>query len=302
MLKQLAHRMFTSGLNSLTASSGLLSAMLKRPDLIHGINQMQQIQLTLMYKSMVSEGQALPAFADIEFRSYSQNGEDGILLLIFSVIGVTNRKCVEICAGDGIECNSANLIINHGWHGFLFDGSPQNVRRGHKFYHSVKGTHLNPPIFVHAWITRDKINELIRDNGMTGEIDLLTVDLDGVDWHIWRAIDVVQPRVVIVEFNAGWRADEAVTVPYRDDFAMPFDDMGMTYYSGASLAAFVKLGREKGYRLVGVERRGFNAFFVSTGVGDEILPEVEAEACLIERDLENNPRLAKMRAMEWVEV
>lgn len=52
---------------------------------------------------------------DVEFKCFSQNGEDGILLYLFSLIGTVNRRAVEICAGDGIECNTANLIVNHGW-------------------------------------------------------------------------------------------------------------------------------------------------------------------------------------------
>jgi len=112
-----------------------------------------QILLSLKYKQLLQEGLSLPKFEDVEFRTFSQNGEDGILLYIFSLIGSTNKKAIEICAGDGITCNTANLIINHGWNGLLFDGKESNIRRGQEFYSSIKNTAKWPPTLVNAWIT-----------------------------------------------------------------------------------------------------------------------------------------------------
>src|SRR6202035_1427829 len=82
-------------------------------------NKATQILLSMQYKKMLALNLPMPTFEDVEFRAYSQFGEDGILLYLFSVLGTTNKKCVEICAGDGIECNTANLIVNHGWNAFL---------------------------------------------------------------------------------------------------------------------------------------------------------------------------------------
>ncbi len=83
-------------------------------------------QKTLMqqYRLLASKGNEwLPSMRDVGFRKYSQFEEDGILLYIFSLIPPINRTCVEICAGDGRQSNTANLIINHGWWGHLFDGT-----------------------------------------------------------------------------------------------------------------------------------------------------------------------------------
>src|SRR5260370_17108303 len=93
-----------------------------------------QILLKFAYQQQKAAGGALPGLDDVEFRAYSQNGEDGILWYIFSVIGTTNKKCVEICAGDGVQCNTANLIVNHGWNGLLLDGDEKNVTRDKPFY------------------------------------------------------------------------------------------------------------------------------------------------------------------------
>ena len=96
----------------------------------HELKDEAVAQKTLMhqYRLLASRGDAwLPSMNDVGFRKYSQFEEDGILLYLFSLIPPINRTCVEICAGDGRECNTANLIINHGWWGHLFDGNEQNV-------------------------------------------------------------------------------------------------------------------------------------------------------------------------------
>lgn len=244
----------------------------------HHIDQGTQILLRLKYQEMLRDSVPLPPFDSVEFRSYSQNGEDGILLFIFSLIATTNKKVVEISAGNGMECNAANLIINNGWRGLLFDGKEENIAFGQDFYNKHKDTWISPPTLVSAWITRDNINQLIVSHNFSGEIDLLSLDIDGNDYWVWKAIECIQPRVIVLEHNTLWGDGRAVTIPYRDDFVA--DLTAPVYYSGASLPAFVKLGREKGYRLVGVQRLGFNAFFVRAGIGEGIFPEVTAERCL----------------------
>lgn len=233
-----------------------------------------QLLLSLEYRRM----NGIRTLAEAEFRSFSQNGEDGILLYLFSVIGTTNRRCVEICAGDGIESNTANLIINHGWTGLLVDGNQANIERGRQVYAELRDTFTRPPEFVHAWVTRENVNDLVGSHGFTGEIDLLSLDIDGNDYWIWQALDSIRPRVVVLEYNGVWRADRSVTIPYDPAFQLDFSRQ--PYYCGASLAAFVKLGREKGYRLVGSTRAAFNAFFVRNDLGTDLLPEVAAATCL----------------------
>ena len=238
-----------------------------------------QLQLAQTWRSLRDQGLPLPGIRDVEFRACSQNSEDGILLYLFSLLGATSRTCIEICAGDGIECNSANLILNHGWTGLLVDGQEALVQRGRKFYASHPDTFSFPPKFAHAWVDRETVNDLISSHGFAGEVDLLSLDLDGVDYWIWDAIEVIRPRVVAAETQCIWGAERSVTVPYKRDFQSPLIQ-GFGVYSGASLPAFVSLAARKGYRLVGTQSLGFNAFFVRNDVGADLLPEVSAATCL----------------------
>lgn len=92
----------------------------------------------------------------------------------------------------------------------------------------------------------------------------MSIDIDGVDYWIWDAITVIKPRVVVLEYQDIIGPDKALTMPYSDDFDASNYPMtlGMPDFCGASLPAFVKLARKKGYRLVGCNRLYYNAFFI----------------------------------------
>lgn len=104
-----------------------------------------QIQLMLTYRRLVEENRPLPGVSEIGFKCHSQTDEDGILVFLFSIIGIAEKSCVEICAGDGIESNTANLILNHGWHGLLVDGDRAKVERGTSYFARSPHTYVYPP-------------------------------------------------------------------------------------------------------------------------------------------------------------
>lgn len=257
------------------------------------------------YRDLASQGKHL-GFDEVDFVNYSQTGEDGILLYIFSIIGTTNKYCAEFCAGDGLQCNSANLIINHGWHGLLCDGDSANVEKGVEFYKSHPNTFLIPPHFIQRWINAENINDILLESGFKGEIDLLSIDVDGVDYWLWNALEVSSPRVIVVEVNASWGSELARTVRYQPDFVAQYvwEEDKLAVYGGVSLAALVSLGKEKGYRLIGANRYGFNAFFMRDDVGCDSFPEVSAKSCLQHPVAEwNYERVRPMLdQFDWVEI
>lgn len=238
----------------------------------------EQKTLSCLYADIYSRNGTPISLRNTGFRVYSQHEEDGILLYLFSLIGTVNKRCVEICAGDGVECNTANLILNHRWLGLLCDGNAENIETARKFYSTHQDSRFWPPVILKRWITRSNINELISSNGFSGEIDLLSLDIDGVDYWIWKEIACISPRIVVLEFNHLWGPDASVTVPYRDDFVARFTSNGSDY-AGASLAAFVSLGKTKGYRLVGTNAIATNAFFLRDDIQCKWLPEVSSASC-----------------------
>lgn len=271
------------------------------------LQQQLQLLLRLQYRTLQQNKMKLPSLDEVQFRVFSQTTEDGLLHYVFSLIGTTNKKCIEICAGTGMESNTANLIVNHGWEGLLFDGKPRNVRTGIQFYKEIIRIPRPRPIFRRTWITRDNINDLIQKENFTGEIDLLSLDIDGNDYWVWEALSCVQPRVVILEYASAFGPNRSIAQRYREDYVWRPKQQRISC-CGASLGAFVKLGQKKGYRLVGCQNECFNAVFILNGIGEDIFPEISQELCFHHPTTQYNmQRLAKLEAEaplgeDWVDV
>jgi len=200
------------------------------------------------------------AVKNAEFKVFSKNGGDGILLYIFSKVGVTNRTFVEMGVEDGRECNTANLSLNFGWKGLLIDANKEWIENAKRFYKEKLGKMSGNIKTAARFVTAENINQLLEDNGFGGEIDLLSIDIDGNDYWVWKTIDVIRPRVVVAEYNASFGL-RPITVKYDPNFHCQEVFRKNPLYHGASLSALVKLGDAKGYVLVGCDSWGHDAFF-----------------------------------------
>lgn len=192
------------------------------------------------------------------FRLHSQNSEDGILLALFREIGTTSQRFVELGSGSS-GGNAAMFATEFGWTGLMVEGDPGKAAMAARRYPHVQA--------VCAWITPEDVNELLRQHGFTGEVDLLSIDVDGNDYWVWQALTACSSRVVMLEYNSMFGPDRAVTIPYDPKFNRR--DHRFCYF-GASLAGLTKLSAGKGYRLVAVDPTGVNAFFVRNDVAPEI--------------------------------
>jgi hypothetical protein len=261
-----------------------------------------QVQLALRYRQAVSSGGPLPSLRDVGFRVHSDVDEDGILLYVFSLLGDHPRTLVDIGSASVSASNTANLLQRHSWTGLLVDADESSVEDARRAY----AGHVMPPQLVCSFVTAENVNSILRENGAIGEIGLLCIDIDGMDYWIWRAIDVIAPLVVLIEFQDILGPERSVTVPYSPDFRVRDHPVNAhsNDYAGASLSAMVKLGREKGYRLVGVNRLGFNAFFVRNDLVPDLLPEVSAKECLVHpwNEYGQRERYPRVADLEWLEV
>jgi len=230
-------------------------------------------QIQLQYKNILNSNKPFPNISDVGFRIYSQVDEDGIIHFIFSIIGECNKQFVEIGTGNALECNCANLAINSGWGGLFIDCDKNAIEFGRIFYSLHPDTKSYPPKFLCTKVTKENINVLISNAGFGGEIDLLSIDIDGMDYWVLENITVVNPRVVIVEINPIFGLN-SITVPYNPEYVRQNND-----YYGASLPAFTKLLNNKGYRLIGTNRYGFNAFFLRNDIASGFFPSVSVESC-----------------------
>jgi hypothetical protein len=256
----------------------------------------QQMQKLLLTRYQADARQGIRTYQDIAeagFRCYSQFEEDGILLYILSVIGMKTRKVVEVCCGIGAECMAANLILNHGYQGFLFDGNRKNIRHAQSFFAAKQDCLLAPPTVRQAWITRENINQILRDAGASGEVDLLSLDLDGNDYYIWDAISEINPRLCVFETHNVIPANLSLTIPYTGDFYCWKKQGAERDFRSVSLLAMKKLSEAKGYRLIGAHRHGFNVFFLRNGIAQAEFPEVTIE------HVHDNPFTRQAQAERW---
>lgn len=198
-----------------------------------------------------------PALQANEFRVFSQWGEDGIIQRLISELHIARNVFIEFGVETYTESSTRFLLINNNWSGLVIDGSQENIdfiRNDPIFWkHNLKAEC--------SFITAENINDIISRNGMKGEIGLLSVDIDGNDYWVWKAIDVVDPVIVVAEYNARFGPTRRVTTPYDSAFVRSTAHHSHIYY-GASLAALCSLGAAKGYALVGCNTAGNNAFFV----------------------------------------
>jgi hypothetical protein len=207
-----------------------------------------------------------------EFRTYSQWGEDGILQHLFQHIAVSKKIFVEFGVENYTESNTRFLLTNYNWAGLVIDGSAKHIDY-------IKSDDLYWRFNLkaeHSFITRDNINDLIRRSGIEGPIGLLSIDIDGNDYWVWEAIDVIVPSVLVMEYNSRFGPERAVSVPYNASFVRTSAHPSNIYY-GASLAALCLLSKRKGYSFVGCNTAGNNAFFVRSELRPTSLPELTPE-------------------------
>ena len=221
--------------------------------------------------SFVIQGIRPQRLRDIEFSVFSQWGEDGIIQHLIRSVPIDREAFIEIGVEDYSECNTRFLLCNDNWEGLLIDAGRSHLEtitsEGLRWRYRVDG--------VSAWVTRENVNRIIAGAGMSGDIGLLSLDIDGNDYWVLDALSVVSPRIIVAEYNSVLGADQAITVPYRADFDRRAAHFSWLYY-GASLAALDFAAERKGYRLVGTNGAGSNAFWVREDVAGN-LPDLSPE-------------------------
>lgn len=217
-----------------------------------------------------------------EFKTYSQWGEDGIIQYLIHAVPITVPVFVEFGVHDYRESNTRYLLQHDNWTGLVMDAGLECIETISKdpvyYRHNLRA--------IHAFIDRENINTLLRENGVTGDIGLLSIDIDGNDYWVWDAIECITPRIVICEYDSLLGPDRKVTSPYDPAFDR-LKAHSSFLYGGASLAALDHLARRKGYTLVGSNSAGNNAFFVRNDVRG-VIPAVTPRQAYVQAQFRNS--------------
>lgn len=199
----------------------------------------------------------LKSIQDAEFSVFSQWGDDGIIQYLINTLDIDNKTFIEFGVENYTESNTRFLLINNNWKGLVMDGSPKNIdyikKDSISWKYDIEA--------VCAFVTKDNLNALIKNAGFQGEIGILHIDIDGNDYWFWECLDVVNPEIVIMEYNSGFGIKSAITVPYQSDFVFTQAHHSNLFY-GASLKALNMLAVRKGYAFVGSNSNGNNVYFV----------------------------------------
>ncbi len=169
---------------------------------------------------------------------YTQTGEDGILAKVLETLPETDQWCVEFGAWDGVHlCNSRNLILNKGYNAVMIEGSSAKAKELANTYKDYPGV---VPMNAFVGYTKDdNLDTLLAQTDIPINFDFLSIDVDGNDYHIWKAMSKYQPKVVCIEYNP--------TMATGVHFVQ---EPGPTIMHGSSPSAILELGKEKGYSLV----------------------------------------------------
>jgi hypothetical protein len=217
--------------------------------------------------------------ADAEFKVFSQFGDDGILQYLVHRLQIApqHRTFIEFGVENYEESNTRFLLMNDNWRGLVMDGAKTNVDH----------IHASPYFWKHdlsavaAFIDAGNINELISSAGLSGEIGILSIDIDGNDYWVWESIQVVDPIIVVAEYNGVFGDRHPVSIPYEPKFRRSEAHYSNLYW-GCSLAALNQLATKKGYVFVGCNSAGNNAYFIRQNRMLDILPRPSLEAGFVD--------------------
>lgn len=249
--------------------------MLRRVARILARYQALPARITRIQEALGRIEQRQTAMADIgasEFRVFSQWGEDGIIQFLVRNIAIERPVFVEFGVENYLESNTRFLLSNNQWSGLVIDGSAENIayiRRDPLYWAcNLKAEH--------SFITTDNIESLLAHNGIAGDIGLLSVDIDGNDYWVWKAIQSISPRIVVCEYNSHFGPRARVTTPYDPAFVRDRAHHSKIYY-GASISALCELAGTKGYAPVAGNTAGNNVFFVRTDLLGRVQPRSAGE-------------------------
>ncbi len=211
----------------------------------------------LLGQSLVVQHNYVESFEKSEFKVFSQFGDDGIIQFLTRKIQDIPKVFIEFGVENYRESNTRFLLKYDNWKGLIIDGSEENINfiKKEELYWQHDLTALA------SFVTAENINSLLETSGFTGEIGLLSIDVDGNDYWILNALTVIKPVIIIVEYNSLFGQHRPITIPYNSNFIRSKFHYSHLYF-GTSLSSLYDLSLQKGYSFLGCNKAGNNAYFV----------------------------------------
>ncbi len=205
------------------------------------------------------ENKKIKDIKTVEFKVFSQFGDDGIIqYLIHSLNLPPNlQNFIEFGVSDYWESNTRFLLVNNNWRGLILDCSKESI----DYIQNDKIYWMHDLTARCEFVDKDNVNKIFIREGFSGDIGLLSLDIDGNDYWVWEKINAVSPIILILEYNSVFGIDNAISIPYQRDFYRTKAHPSNLYW-GASLKALYELSKAKGYTFLGCNSAGNNSYFI----------------------------------------
>ncbi len=205
---------------------------------------------------------------DIEFKIFSQFGDDGIIQFLIDKLEIDYeyQNFIEFGVEDYSEANTKFLLLNNNWSGLILDSSNENIEniKKNNFFWKFELEAIK------SFITKENINSIIANSNINKKkIGILSIDIDGNDYWVWKEINVIDPLIVIVEYNSTFGFEKKISIPYNQDFERSKAHHSNLYW-GASIEALKFLAKQKGYKFLTTNSAGNNAYFIKENIFDKI--------------------------------
>lgn len=209
--------------------------------------------LQSLHKNIVK----IETLKDVEFKVFSQWGDDGIIAWIVNQLKLEDPFFVEFGVQTYEESNTRFLLQNQNWSGLIIDGNKDfidYIKKDRIYWkHDLRAENL--------FITKENIDKFLETKCPKKDIDLLSIDIDGNDYWIFEAINSVSAKILICEYNSLLGEVDELTIPYNPNFFRT-DAHYSNLYFGASIQALISLSQKKGYTFLGTNSNANNAYFI----------------------------------------
>ena len=245
---------------------------------------LSHILLSRKYYSKVS------LLSDVDYKIFSQNGEDGILDYLLTSLAIENPKFLEIGVGDFTECNTRFIFDRCSAKGTIIDCINNFEEKVKKNVELWKGDLK----IINKKINSENISDLIENSDCFFNLDIFSLDIDGIDYWVLNELPVKFSKIAVIEYNANFGPTLEISVPNIKNF-----NRTEYHYSnlcfGASLRAIINLMKSKGFKFIGVNKSCINAFFIN----EDFIQDLSLET-VNERNLENftNSNYRESRSFE----
>ena len=245
----------------------LYSKIKKKIGITKGSNEVQKLALgkLLAKKNKLKKVEKIE---DIEFKIFSQFGDDGIIQFLIEKLEIEYeyQNFIEFGVEDYSEANTKFLLLNNNWSGLILDSSHENIE-------NIKKKNFFWKFDLEAikcFIKKENINSIIANSSINKKkIGILSIDIDGNDYWVWKEINVIDPLIVVIEYNSTFGSEKKISIPYKSDFERSKAHHSNLYW-GASIEALKFLALKKGYNFLTTNSAGNNAYFIKKNISDKI--------------------------------